>query len=173
MADAVTFWSFPEEEPAFIEFLESTGPVVGVRKGKVPDKAQLHLSPLRSLLAEGVDSVLVGLPALVGELPIRAYPEPAGESWAVLFTRIPVLTYDRAIWRSPERLGSSHISGSWTILSDDKTQVLDQPAEFVKWGRKVLAWVRKQAPESRELSGHRITRKVSEAIKSSGIQLVP
>ena len=172
-SDAAGYAFFNLEEAAFIEFLESTGPVVGVRKGKVPDKAQLHVSPLRSLLAEGADSVLVGLPGLLGELPIRGYLEPAGESWAVLFTRLPVLTYRRGIWRSPERLGSSHISGNWTILSDDQTKVLDQPAEFVKWGRKVLAWVRKQAPESREFSGHRITKGVSEAIKSSGIQLVP
>ena len=113
MADAVTYWRFPEEEPEFIRFLESLGPVVGLPKGKVADKSQLQLRPMETLLAEGVESMLLAIPGMLGELPIREYQDDTGQSWAVLFTRIPVLTYRRGVWRAPQQLGGAHISGSW------------------------------------------------------------
>jgi hypothetical protein len=57
-------------------------------------------------------------------------------------------------------------------LSEDQTAILDRPAEFVRWGRKVLGWVRRQAPEWHQYRGYRVTTKVAEAIKS-GLQIVP
>jgi hypothetical protein len=170
MAEAVTFWRFPEEEPEFVRFLESLGPVVALPKGKVTNKSQLQLRSLEELLADGVDSLLLALPGMLGELPIRQYQDDTGQSWAVLFTDIPVLTYRRGVWRGPQQLGGTHISGSWTILSDDQSRILDQPAAYIRWGKKVLAWVRKQTPQT--YNHYRVTSKVAEAIQS-GLQIVP
>jgi hypothetical protein len=171
MPAAVTFWRFPEEEEDFIRFLQSSGPVVGVPKGKVKDKSQLNPAPVADLLARNPPSVLLGLPNLLREWPIRVYHDERGESYAVLFTCVPVLTYRRGQLLAPNQLTASHISGDWTVPSEDKSKVVDQPEEFIKWGRKVLAWVRKETPEWHEFKTYRVTRRVSDAIKS-GLQIV-
>lgn len=172
MPAAVTFWRFPEEEEEFVRFLESSGPVVGVPKGKVQDRSKLTLLPLNELLAQDPSSVLIGIRGVLKDLPIRAYPDENGESYGVLFTHVPVLTYRRGRLLAPNQLGASHISGDWTVLSEDKKSVLDQPEEFVKWGKTVLGWVRKHTPEWHQYKTYRVTNKVAGAIKS-GLEIVP
>jgi hypothetical protein len=172
MPAVVTFWRFPEEEEGFIRFLQSSGPVVAVPQGKVQDKSQLNPVPVADLLARNPSSVLLGLPNLLREWPIRAYRDERGESYAVLYTRVPVLNYLRGRLRAPNQLSASNISGDWTVLSEDNSKILDQPEEFTRWGRKVLAWIRKETPEWHEFKTYRITKRVSDAIKS-GLQIVP
>ena len=171
MISAVTFWRFPEEEDEFVRFLLSFGPVVAAPKGKVRDKSLLTPIPLTELLQQNPPQILLWLPTLVEDLPIRSYPDEDGESFGVLFTRVPVLTYRRGQFRPPNQLTPSHITGNWTVLSADQSRILRQPDDFIKWGKKVLAWVRKQTPEWHQYKNYRITKRVSEAIRS-GLEII-
>jgi hypothetical protein len=53
--------------------------------------------------------------------------------------------------------------------SPDQTKTLDQPDDFLKWGKKILAWLRKQTPERH--GTYRVTSKVADALKS-GLEIV-
>jgi len=171
MISAVTFWRFPEEEDEFVRFLLSSGQIVAVPKGKVRDKSLLTPIPLTELLQQNPPQILLWLPTLVKGLPIRSYSEEDGESFGVLFTRVPVLTYRRGQFRAPNQLTPSHITGNWTVPSADQSRILHQPDDFIKWGKKVLEWVRKQTPEWHQYKNYRITKRVSEAIRS-GLAIV-
>ncbi|MFY9840639.1 MAG: hypothetical protein WAK55_30070 [Xanthobacteraceae bacterium] len=171
MISAVTFWRFPEEEDEFVRFLLSFGPIVAVPKGKVRDKSLLTPIPPTDLLQQNPPQILLWLPTLVKDLPIRSYPDEAVESFGVLFTRLPVFTYRRGQFRAPNQLTYSHVTGNWTVLSADESRILDQPDEFIKWGKKVLAWIRKQTPEWHQYKTRRITKSVSEAIRS-GLKII-
>jgi hypothetical protein len=95
MAVSVTFWRFPEEEDAFIRFLDTSGPIVAMPKGKVRDKSALVPLPLRDLLARDPASIVMWLRDSIEELPIKTFPDDAGESYAIRWPMLPVLTYHR------------------------------------------------------------------------------
>jgi len=168
MPSVVTFWRLPEEEAEFIDFLTSTGEVTWVPWQKVRDRALLEPQPLETLTTEDPDSVLIGLRDTLGEIPVNTLEEG---SFAVVATEVPMLIYQRGKWRGPNKLGSSNLSGEWIVLTRDGRRI-DQPEKFVKWGKKVLQWVRRQTPLWHQYERYRITPKVAEAIKN-GLELVP
>lgn len=172
MASVVTFWQLPEEEPLFLDYLESTGDIVGIPWCKVPDRALLEPRPLRALISQEPDSVLVGLREVLVELPINTFNEDGSKTYAVATSKVPMLMYSRGQWRAENKLGRSNIAGDWTTVSEDKRRIIDKPEAFVKWGRKVLAWVRKHTPFWHQYEGYRITPAVAEAIKH-GLEIVP
>lgn len=50
-------------------------------------------------------------------------------------------------------------------------QWVDHDAEFVRWGKKVMQWVRRTAPDWYRYKHHRITRK-AEAARRAGLEMV-
>jgi hypothetical protein len=99
MASVVTFWQLPEEESAFLEYLESTGDIVGVPWSKVPDRALLEPTPLQTLISRDPDSVLLGRRELLGEMPINTFNEDGIMTYAVAASKAPMLIYGRGKWR--------------------------------------------------------------------------
>ena len=172
MASVVTFWQLPEEESAFLEYLESTGDIVGVPWSKVPDRALLEPTPLQTLISQDPDSVLLGRRELLGEMPINTFNEDGITTYAVAASKAPMLIYGRGKWRAKNKLGASNLSGDWTTVSDDGSGIIDKPEAFAKWGRKVIAWVRKRTPHWHQYERYRITAAVAEAIKH-GLEIVP
>jgi hypothetical protein len=171
MPTVVTFWRLPEEEPEFIEFLSSTGDVVWLPWQKVPDRSMLVPRPLDTLTTQDPDSVLLGLRDTLGEIPINTFAEGSRQSFAIVATEVPMLIYQRGKWRGQKKLGSSNLSGEWTVVTRDNRRI-DQPDKFVKWGKKVMQWVRKRTPLWHQYERYRITPKVAEAIKN-GLELEP
>src|SRR5262249_478068 len=112
-----------------------------------------------------------GLPDLLQTLPIREERDQLGEAYWVPYTKLPVLTYRRGQWEAPDRLHASHITGDWTLLSQDDKVILPQPEEFVRWGKKVVDWVRRHTPERYRYKTQRLTKRVAEAVKSE-VQLM-
>lgn len=62
-------------------------------------------------------------------------------------------------WRLPEE--ETSFSVDWR----------DKPADFVRWGKKVMQWVRKVAPGWHRYKHHRITAK-AEAARERGMEMV-
>ncbi|MEO6771716.1 MAG: hypothetical protein ABI467_01675 [Kofleriaceae bacterium] len=46
----------------------------------------------------------------------------------------------------------------------------DKPGEFVRWGRKVMQWVRRVAPGWHRYKHHRITTK-ADAARAAGLEM--
>lgn len=172
MASVVAFWQLPEEESAFLEYLESTGDIVGMPWSKVPARALLEPTPLQTLISRDPDSVLLGQRELLGEMPINTFNEDGSTTYAVSVSKVPMLIYRRGKWRAKNKLGGSNLSGDWTTVSDDGSRIIDKPEAFAKWGRKVMAWVRKRTPYWHQYERYRITAAVAEAIKH-GLEIVP
>jgi hypothetical protein len=120
---------------------------------------------LRTLISENPDCVLIGLQETLGELPINVFSDGLSPSYAVIAFDAPMLMYRRGKWHDKNKLGESALSGQWTTVSADGTTLIDKPAAFVKWGRKVMNWVRKQTPLWHQYERYRITPAVAERIK--------
>jgi hypothetical protein len=172
MSTVVTFWQLPEEEPAFLDYLKSTGDIVGIPWSKVTDRALLEPAPLQTLISQDPDSVLLGQRELLGEIPINTFNEDGSTTYAVAVSKAPMLIYGRGKWRAKNKLGASNLSGDWTTVSDDGSRIIDNPEAFVKWGRKAMAWVRKRTPFWHLYERYRTTAAVAEAIKH-GLEIVP
>jgi hypothetical protein len=172
MAAVVTFWRLPGEEGAFLEFLKSTGDVVGVPWEKVPNRSLLVPRTMAELVSEDPDSILIGLRETLGDIPINEFFDESGHSYAAAASTLPMMIYSRGKWRDSNKLGASNLSGQWAVVPSGAKEWVDQPAVFIKWGRKVMSWVRKQTPLWHKYERYRITRKVDEAIKR-GAEIVP
>jgi hypothetical protein len=165
----VTFWRFPEEEEDFIRRLESSGPVTAVAAGWERDPSSLTTPlPVRELIARDPSEVLLSLPEFMRELPISAKETESGTLYFVRWWEAPALSYSRGAWRAPNRLGACNMWADWHVRLPDG----GRPDEFVKWGKKIFAWLRNQTPEWHQYKTYRITGKVADAIKS-GLEIVP
>jgi hypothetical protein len=172
MAVTLTFWRLPEEESAFIEFLESSGDVVAIPWQKVSDPSLLKPRPLSEVISQDSDAILIGLRHTIQNPPINTFRDDGEESYAVPARDLPMLIYHRGKWNDVNKLRRSNLSGEWTTISPDTGRSVDQPEDFVKWGKKVMQWVRKQTPLWHMYKTYRITPRVGEAIKR-GVELLP
>jgi hypothetical protein len=172
MAVTLTFWRLPEEEAAFMEFLESSGDVVAIPWEKVSDPSLLRPRALSEAISQDLNAILIGLRDTIQNPSINTFHDDGKESYAILARDLPMLIYHRGKWRDVNKLGSSNLSGEWTTISPDTGRTVDHPEEFVKWGKKVMQWVRKQTPLWHEYKTYRITPRVAEATKR-GVELVP
>ena len=172
MAVTVKFWRLPEEEPAFTEFLESSGDIVAIPWQKVSDPSLLRPRPLSEVISQDLNSILIGLRQTIQNPRINTFHDDGKESYAVPAPELPMLIYRRGKWIDVNKLGSSNVSGDWTRISSETGRIVDHPEEFVKWGKKVIQWLRKQTPLWHDYKTYRITPLVAEAIKR-GVELVP
>jgi len=173
MAVTLTFWRLPEEEPAFIDYLSSSGDVVAIPWEKVSDRSLLSPRSLSEVIAQDPDAILIGLRHSIQDPPpINTFRDGAEVSYSVPARDLPMLIYHRGKWRDVNKLGGSNLSGEWTAISPGTGKTVDHPEEFVKWGKKVMQWVRKQTPLWHTYKTYRITPSVDEAIKR-GVELVP
>jgi hypothetical protein len=89
--------------------------------------------------------------------------------YSVDIAKSPVLYYRRGALED-KTLSTTALSAEWTYLSDDGKTILDHSADFVRWGKKVMQWVRKAAPLWYEYKAHRLTQKAEDA-RRAGLQL--
>ena len=76
-----------------------------------------------------------------------------------------LIAYQRPIFRNGNVLGQSNICADWRYLEEDQARLLAKDEDFVKWGKKVFAWVRKATLEEHELNGfpYRATKRAKQA----------
>lgn len=148
MASVVTFWQLPEEEPLFLDYLESTGDIVGIPWCKVPDRALLEPRPLRTLISQEPDSVLVGLREVLAELPINTFNEDGSKTYAVATSKVPMLMYSRGQWQAENKLGRSNIAADWTTFPKTSAKSSINPKHLLSG--VVKSWL---GSESIRLSG--------------------
>ncbi len=173
MPVVVTFWQLPEEENTLLEYLERTGGIVGLPDHWVKSSDDLTPLAIRLFIQKhDPDQFLFGLEQHLRDVSIErskyegvwGYKGP-GAMQACL------VTYTRPKLYEGRKLALSNLAAYWTCLDEGNSMVIDKDREFVKWGKRVMAWVRKATPEQVECNGYpyRATRQVKEAVESGEI----
>jgi hypothetical protein len=170
----VTYWQFPDEETAFLNFLHTTGTVVAIPSHPVDGEDELRPQPLMEfIIRHDPDQVLVGLEEHAVQRvlePIVLWGKP---QLCVASASSCLVSYRRGKFRDTSKLGQFNLSASWRCLNETQTALLDKDPGFKKWAEKVIRWVRKSTPEWHQYRGYRVTRRVKEAIERGELGIVP
>lgn len=168
MTATVKYWRLPDEELEFVRYLESIEPTVAFEYKTYPTEADIVWQPI-------VSASLMTKVHLI--TPVRFVPacrifwrptEPPGIT--IDHTSSPVLYYRPGRSLGPKMLESTALSADWTYLAEDR-KFIDFPADFVRWGKRVMQWVRRAAPGWTGHKTNRITPRVEEA-RQHGLELV-
>ena len=124
MTATVQYWRLPEEEADMIEYLRSLGSVMAMPVRTVANVEQLVWRPVEEALREPDPTFLITPQKFVADM--KLYSDDQGVAASVVST--PALFYSRGQLVEDKTLSSTSLSVEW----DDK------PAEFVRWGRKVM-----------------------------------
>lgn len=157
MTATFQYWRLPEEEADLIEYLRSLGSVMAMPVRTVANVEQLVWRPVEHALQEPDPTFLTTPEKFVSDM--KLYSDENGVAANVVST--PALFYSRGQLLDGKTLYSTALSVEWA----------DKPAEFVRWGRKVMQWVRKGAPGWYRYKHHRITAK-AEAARVAGMEMV-
>lgn len=169
----VTFWWFPDEEPAFLTFLQSTGEILAISTLVASDPGAFHATAVSDAIQKDPDQILIA-PACFALRPIIAFSDMSGSRrYYVSSMTSCLLAYKRGRFRERGQLGQSNLSASWKRLDQAKAAMVDKDPDFRRWGERVLRWVRKATPEWHEHKGYRVSRRVKEALTSGEIQIAP
>src|SRR5438128_869348 len=165
MRAVVTYWQLPEDEHDFLDFLSSTGEVVAMPDHWVKTKEELEPKPVRSFIREQDPAqLLFGLRHHATQAIIK--PEQKnGERWfSVSDMKSCLIGYARGRLRDKNMLGQSNLHAYWDYVDDSTMTLQIKDPEFIKWGKAVLAWIRKVTAERIECHGHqyRATERVKD-----------
>jgi hypothetical protein len=165
MTATVQYWRLPEEEADMIAYLTSLGPTMALPVRRVASAEELVWRPIEEALRDDDDSFLVAPAELTPQMKLHHN----AQGYAADVTSTPALLYTRGRLVANQLVFTS-LAGAWDHLDDDNT-VIDKPIEFVRWGRKVMQWVRRAAPNWHRFKQHRITPK-AEAARDAGMEMI-
>src|SRR5438128_9759939 len=102
---------------------------------RVPTAEEIVWLPVREAFENANPTFLVTPARFAPEMKVRRN----AEEFAASVTETPALFYSRG-GHTTERMTSTSLCGEWRYLDDDKIFV-PFPADFVRWGKKVMQWV--------------------------------
>jgi len=150
-----------------IDYLRSIEPTMALPVRRVATPDELVWKPVEEALKEPYDTFLITPARFVSDMKIHRNED--GYSADVVAT--PALYYSRGNLVTPQRLMTTSFSADWSHLADDGKTVVDKRADFVRWGKNVMQWVRRVAPGWYRYKSHRITPK-ADARRQAGMEMV-
>lgn len=170
MPAVTTYWRLPEEEQAFLDYVARTGGAVVYPFERVRNKGDLSPRPLGEYIQKHDPAeLLMARPDHGSLVRIQEKQEGSETFYIPSHMRSPVIIYKRGALIGEAKLSSSNLAAYWSY--SDGTRVVDQPAEFVTWAKKIFRWVRNETPV-KVSKGWRVTSAVAEKMKE-GLELVP
>jgi hypothetical protein len=156
MTASVQYWRLPEEEADMIGYMKSSGRIMALPLRRVSNVDDLTWRPLDEALREPDLAFLITPEEFVPAMQVHHNEQ----GFAADVVRTPALHYSRGQLVTPNQLSSTSLSATWA----------DHPADFVRWGRKVMEWVRRTVPDWYKYKHHRITAK-AEAARIDGMEM--
>ena len=175
MPAVITYWQVREDEDDFLAYLATTGNVVAMPDRWVKAKEELAPRPIvQHVRQDDPDQFVFGLEhhALAAVIEPKARD---GEEYLALAYMSPCLImYRRGRIRDGNKLGQSNIAAYWTYPDKEARTLLAKDATFVKWAKKVFAWVRRHTPDQIECNRHsyRATERAKHAVDRGLIEAV-
>jgi hypothetical protein len=134
----------PEEEEAFLDFLEGTGAIVAYPDHWVRSEVEVSPSPLRSYLAAHDPVQLdLGLEAHVEDVTIENQWKSDEQFFYLSTIRSCLIGYSRPCFRNGNQLGQSNLAAYLDFLKDGALQL--KPDWFQSWVKQVFTWAKKHA----------------------------
>ncbi|HWO26786.1 MAG TPA: hypothetical protein VNO30_48990 [Kofleriaceae bacterium] len=150
-----------------VAYLQSVAPTVALPGRRVARVEDIVWKPIDEALREQDDAFLITPARFAPEMKVHRNEE--GFAADVVVT--PALLYTRGRLVTPQRLLSTSLSAGWDYLADDQKTVMDKPADFIRWGKRVMQWVRRVAPSWYRYKHHRITPK-AEMARDTGMEMI-
>jgi hypothetical protein len=167
-----TFWQLPEEEGDFLDYLESTGPVVACPNHWVSTEAEASPADLRPYLAKyDPDTVKLGLSSHLEEVVIQKITE---KDKPVMFSTdlmtSSLVGYTRGRITGAGQLERTILAAYLDLPEEGGTL---KPAWFRRWVKKIFAWVKRRASGTCTLRGfaYPATPQVLKLLDDRKIQL--
>jgi hypothetical protein len=173
MKSVITFWQLPADEEDFLVFLQGTGTILGLPDRWVEGKAELTPQPIVPFIEKhNPDQLLFGLEEQLLDLRIAEHTVADGIRFALLPMEPCAITYRRSRMRKG-KLGLSNLSAYWDYPCSDTLKLMPKDQRFVKWGRRVLAWIREFTPKQIKCNGYayRATQRVEKAISEGELEV--
>jgi hypothetical protein len=168
----VQFWQFPNEEEAFLTYLEKTGTIIAFLRGKFRHKDEFDPMPLEELLKKyNPEELYFCLDHYFKDVVIASYTDSEGEYFVIDLYKSPLIGYTRGRLLDSDRLSTCSLEAYWSYSIDRKTSA-EKQTDFVQWAKKVFRWVQKATPEFYQHKHCRITSRVAEAIQNNQVDLV-
>ncbi|MGZ3417085.1 MAG: hypothetical protein ACXVEE_04425 [Polyangiales bacterium] len=167
MTASVQYWRLPEEEVDLVTYLQSVEQTMALPLRRVATVEELVWNPIEDALREPDASFLITPARFVPAMQVHR--DERGFAASVVTT--PALLYSRGIYVTPQCLSSTALSAEWRYPAVDIRTMVDHPADFVRWGKKVMTWIRRSVPDWYRYKHHRITAK-AEAARRAGIELM-
>lgn len=123
--------------------------------------------PLQEALEKADDTFLITPARFVTEMKVHHNDQ----GYAASVTATPALFYSRGRLLDGRRLMTTSLTAEWDHLADDGKTIVEKPAEFVRWGKSVMQWVRRAAPGWYRYKSQRITPK-AEAAREAGLEVI-
>jgi hypothetical protein len=156
MTTSVQYWRMPEEEADMVAFLQSIRPTMALPVRRVATVEELVWQPIAQALRESDPAFLITPLQFVSAMELHHN----ADGFAASVPTTPALYYSRG-HITAQQMSSTALSAQW----------VDHRPEFVRWGKKVMQWVRQVAPDWSRYKHHRITRK-AEAARQAGLEMV-
>jgi len=173
----LTFWRLPEEEAAFLDYLDRTEDLVACVYENVDTPEEVQAAPLRELIAAcNPKRVLMAPRPFMDMTPITMHEIDGQNKYGRYYGQGPVICYRRPQWREPGKLRTSNFCydsqrGVVEAASAPRSSHwVPQPPEFMAWARRVMTWNRRRV----ETRGYnRATPDAWAAADAGDIELVP
>jgi hypothetical protein len=167
MTASVQYWRLPDEEADLVAYLQSLGPTTAIPVRRVARADELVWRPVADALREPDESFLITPAAFAPAMNVHRNDD----GFAPDVVTTPALYYARGRLVAPSRLYSTSMSAEWSHLDVETQSTVDKPADFVRWGKKVMQWVRRAAPGWHRYKHHRITPR-ADAAREAGMEMV-
>jgi hypothetical protein len=169
MPAVLTFWQFPEEEPALLDLLQQTGKILAVPGQWVKNQKVLAPQPIRSLVKKNdPNDVFFGLEPYALTAFIEAKELEEELFYAVSLADSCLVGYSRGKFRSEKKLGFSNLYAYYT-----NSQKQEKDPDFVKWVKKIFRDLRAATTPWDPVKKYRVTARVLKAIEQEGLEIVP
>ena len=170
MTASVKYWRLPQEEENFVHDLESLEPTLVFPYGVFPNPESVKWVSLREGFASTSHRLLLTPERFINSVRTTWIEGATEKGYTVDLGKSAVLYYRRG-GLDGNQLSTTALSADWTYLSDDGKAILDHPSDFIRWGKKVMQWVRRAAPGWYQYKQHRLTP-AADAKRQAGIELV-
>jgi hypothetical protein len=171
MTASVQYWRLPDEEGDFVEYLQSLEPTMAIPLRTVETPEALVWKPVAEALHDSDNAFLITPSRFVSDMKVHRIDTPLDRGFTASVSATPAIHYSRGRLLKPRRLSSAALSADWTHLAEDGKTVVDKPADFVRWARNVMQWVRRVAPGWYLHKSQRITPKAEEA-RAAGMEMI-
>lgn len=169
MADVMTFWCHPDEETAFLDFLESEA-TLGAPGDKVPSRDLLEPVPIRKLLGNNPPSVFLLNAQYADADKIVIFEDPEG-GYRVSDMESCVVGYERARFLDDGSLMRANLYFYRRYPNPSADSFIEKPTGFVKWAKKVLGWIGKATPK--KVRDRRASEQIWQAVDRGLVNLAP